>query len=124
MAAGSGTRLTIGVRPFPLAPFRIPWEAEIEEFRWNEGFCDVQMRGPFKYWRHCHTVMAAASPKNPLEFGTTLRDHVEYELPLGALSGLADLLVVKRGLAYTFRYRQERTEQLLALATGRVRVDG
>ena len=118
MSAGDGTRLTIGIRPFPLAPFRVPWEAEIEDFRWNQGFCDVQLRGPFKYWRHCHTVTAAASPTNPLLFGTTLRDHVEYELPIGPLSAMVNLLVVKHGLGYTFHYRQARTTQLLALMTG------
>ena len=114
IAAGNGTRLTIGIRPFPFAPFRIPWEAEIEDFRWNHGFCDVQLRGPFSYWRHCHTV--TASPKEP---GTLLHDAVTYQLPLGPLSSIADKLITRRLLAYIFHYRQRRTTQLLALAPGR-----
>ena len=119
IAAGNGTRLTIGIRPFPFAPFRIPWEAEIEDFRWNQGFCDTQLRGPFKYWHHCHTVTAAPSPNDPTQPGTTLQDTLIYELPLGPLNRLADLLIAKHALAYTFRYRQRRTTELLALATGR-----
>jgi len=31
---------------------------------------------------------------------------------------MVNLLVVKHGLGYTFRYRQARTTQLLALMTG------
>jgi ligand-binding SRPBCC domain-containing protein len=118
MAAGGGTRLTISVKPFPYAPFRVPWEARIEDFRWNEGFCDVQERGPFLYWRHCHRVAAANSVATG-DAGTLLRDEVSYELPLGGLSGMANRLVVERMLGYTFRYRQTRTALLLAMATGR-----
>jgi ligand-binding SRPBCC domain-containing protein len=115
-AAGDGTRLLLSFRPFPYAPIRIPWEARIENFRWNEGFCDIQLDGPFKSWRHCHTVAAATQNDIP---GTTLRDEVTYELPLGPISGLANKLVARHGIAYTFRFRQRRTVELLALATGR-----
>ena len=93
---------------FPFSPFRIRWDALIEDFRWLEGFCDVQLRGPFRYWRHCHTVQ-------PHRRGTLLRDEVEYELPLGPLSPLADKLFVHRQLAATFPYRHRRTLELLAL---------
>jgi len=155
IAAGNGTLLTIGFRPFPFAPFRIPWEARIEDFRWNEGFCDVQLRGPFKYWRHCHTVTPAPNPSthienpgvtpqspstltpnpgapgpdsrtrvdqattNPGNLGTLLTDHLTYELPLGPLSTLANTLAVRHALAATFRYRQQRTTELLTRATTR-----
>jgi len=116
MAAGDGTRLTLSFKPVPFSPIRLPWEAKIEDFRWNHGFCDIQLSGPFKSWRHCHTV--SATVKDNVE-GTTLRDEVAYELPLGPLSGLANTLIARHGLAYTFRYRQRRAVELLALATGR-----
>ena len=117
IAAGSGTRLTISARPFPLSPIRAPWEALIEDFRWNEGFCDIQLRGPFRYWRHCHSVRDAESPHTSLP-GTLLRDQVEYELPLGTLSAIADQILVKRGFRSIFAYRQKRTGELLGLLTG------
>jgi ligand-binding SRPBCC domain-containing protein len=117
IAAGSGTRLTISARPFPFAPIRLPWEALIEDFCWNEGFCDVQLRGPFRYWRHCHTVRDMDSSKTGLP-GTLLSDQVEYELPLGSLSPLADKFVVKRSMQRMFAYCQKRTAELLALMTG------
>jgi ligand-binding SRPBCC domain-containing protein len=113
ITAGSGTRLTLTVRPFPYSPVRMSWVALIEDFRWNQGFCDLQIHGPFRYWRHCHTVEPAPSPLDASP-GTLLRDAVEYELPLGPISSLANKLFVRRQLAATFRYRQQRTSELLA----------
>jgi ligand-binding SRPBCC domain-containing protein len=115
IAAGDGTHLTISFRPFPFAPFRIPWEAQIEDFRWNQGFCDIQLRGPFTSWRHCHTVTAAPSPQDPNQLGTTLHDAVTYGLPLSFLTGIPARTVLTR----IFRHRHERTTHLLALVTGR-----
>ena len=111
--AGSGTRLTITARPFPFAPVRIPWVALIEDFRWNQGFCDVQLRGPFRYWRHCHSVQTAPSPRDGTS-GTLLRDQVAYELPLGRVGAAAGRSVVRWQLAAAFRYRHKRTSALLA----------
>jgi ligand-binding SRPBCC domain-containing protein len=104
--AGSGTKLTLTIRPVPFSPVRLPWDALIEDFRWLEGFCDVQVRGPFKYWRHCHTVKAE-------DGGTHLRDAVEYELPLGFLGSFANTIFVRKQLEATFRFRQRRTLELL-----------
>jgi ligand-binding SRPBCC domain-containing protein len=105
--AGSGSRMRLTIRPFPFSPIRLPWDALIEDFRWLEGFCDIQTRGPFKYWRHCHTVTPAAN-------GTLLTDSVEYELPLGAFGTFANWIFVRHQLAATFRFRQRRTLELLA----------
>ena len=110
ITAGDGTRLTITIRPIPFSPIRLPWDALIEDFRWLHGFCDIQLRGPFKYWRHCHTVQSTRN-------GTLLRDAVDYELPLGPLGNLANTLFVRHQLAATFRYRQRRTLELLAQGT-------
>jgi ligand-binding SRPBCC domain-containing protein len=106
IVAGSGTTLTLTILPIPFSPVRLPWDALIEDFRWLEGFCDVQVRGPFKYWRHCHTVNAENG-------GTHLRDAVEYELPLGFLGSIANVIFVRRQLEATFQFRQRRTLELL-----------
>ncbi len=107
--AGTGSSMTLTIRPVPFSPVRLPWVAVIEDFRWLEGFCDIQLSGPFKYWRHCHTVQ-------PTPDGTLLRDAVDYELPLGPLSALANSLFIRHQLAANFRFRQRRTLQLLAQA--------
>lgn len=109
-AAGQGTRMTITFRPFPHAPFRVSWEAEITDFEWDNHFCDVQHRGPFTYWRHCHRLEPQS--RGVLQ-GTLLQDHVEYELPLGPLGDLANRLFIQRQMESIFEYRQKLTAELL-----------
>ena len=111
-AAGDGTQLRITARGVPFLPLRAPWDARIEDFRWNEGFCDVQLRGPFRYWRHCHTVRDGAAPETG-QAGTIVRDHVIYELPLPLLSRVAQP-VAKIAMRSLFRYRQREATRLLA----------
>lgn len=114
IAAGDGTRLTISARPFPFSPIRAPWEALIEDFRWNEGFCDVALRSPFRSWRHCHSVRTAQNPAPGLsgQTGTIVRDDVSVETPIPAA-------LLHPGFRYIFGYRQKRTAELLARLTGR-----
>lgn len=109
-AAGDGTRLRITARGLPFLPLRAPWDALIEDFRWNEGFCDVQLKGPFHYWRHCHSVRDGNSPAG--EAGTTVRDHVTYELPLPPLSRVA-LPFARVAMHSLFRYRQRQASVLV-----------
>jgi ligand-binding SRPBCC domain-containing protein len=113
--AGDGTTLTLSLRPFPLSPVRIRWVAMIEDFKWLQGFCDLQVRGPFSYWRHCHEVRSATSAAG--EPGTLLRDIVDYELPLGPLGRAANAMFVRRQIASTFRFRHRRTLELLSSHT-------
>ena len=112
LAAGAGSRMTISFRPFPYSPFRVPWEAEISEFVWNDHFCDIQLRGPFAYWRHCHRLKAETRATQP---GTLLRDELEYELPFGALGELAHSIAVRSQIKKIFAHRHQRTAELLAL---------
>lgn len=112
-AAGAGTTMTLTFRPFPFAPFRISWDAEITEFAWNDHFCDVQHRGPFAFWRHCHHV---ADELRGGQLGTIVRDHVVYQFPLGPLGDLAQRVAGGAQIRNVFHYRQQRTAQLLAAA--------
>jgi ligand-binding SRPBCC domain-containing protein len=116
IAAGQGTRMTLSFKPFPYSPIRVPWEAEITEFAWNDHFCDHQLRGPFAYWHHCHHVRpeTRTSDTGISTSGTLLHDKVEYELPLGQLGEFANHLVISRQLRSTFDYRHTRTRELLA----------
>jgi ligand-binding SRPBCC domain-containing protein len=115
IAAGIGTRLIISFKPFPYAPIRAHWEAEITEFDWNRRFCDTQLNGPFAFWCHCHSVTPAIRPSsgNPIS-GTLLTDDIEYALPLGALGNVANSLFITRQLRKTFAYRRVRASELLA----------
>lgn len=112
VAAGAGTRMTISFKPFPFSPVRVPWDAEITEFVWNDHFCDVQHRGPFAYWHHCHKLSALSQEGRD---GTLLSDEVHYELPLGTLGELADRLIMKTQFRSIFNFRHKRTVELLPL---------
>ena len=115
--AGPGTRMTISFRAFPLSPLRLSWDAEITELVWNEHFCDVQHRGPFRAGKHCHYLRPAPRPDwtgtQPAPDGTLVSDHVEYDLPLGPFGTLANTLFMRRQLRTIFRIRHQRTRTLL-----------
>jgi ligand-binding SRPBCC domain-containing protein len=112
MAAGAGTKMTLSFKPFPFAPFRVPWDAEITDFAWNDHFCDVQHRGPFAYWHHCHTISPEARDGAA---GAKVHDRVDYELPLGGLGEIAHTFAVRRQIQSIFDYRHTRTAELLPL---------
>ena len=112
IAAGAGTRMVLSFRPFPFSPVRVPWHAEISEFRWNDHFCDTQGRGPFAYWHHCHRISSVIHDGVQ---GSLLRDEVEYELPLGPLGEIARKLFVERQFKSMFDFRHKRTAALLPL---------
>lgn len=107
--AGDGTKLLITARAGPGVPLRVPWLALIEDFRWNEGFCDVQVKGPFTYWRHCHSVREEMREGRR---GTVVRDAVEYTLPMWPASAPGAPLgpLAMRAM---FGYRQRQAEVLV-----------
>jgi len=112
--AGTGSRITISFRPLPLLPLRMRWDAEIVDFEWNVTFCDEQRpRGPFRYWRHRHTVTPEAQHGIS---GTRIADDVEYELPLGLLGDAANIIFVARQIRAIFDFRQKRLVELFAVA--------
>ncbi len=112
IVAGVGTRMTISFRPFPHSPLRVPWDAEIDEFEWNDHFCDTQTRGPFAFWHHCHRLRTESRDGSS---GTLLTDAVEYEMKLGALGDLAQKLFLQAQFRRIFAFRHGRTAELLAL---------
>ena len=111
-AAGRGTLMTLSFRATRLSPVRSTWVALIEDFHWNERFCDRQIEGPFRYWRHCHRVQAWQSEKTG-EYGTLLIDTIEYELAFGAFGHFANRFAVRRMLESVFEHRHRRAEELL-----------
>lgn len=120
-AAGAGSKITISFRPFPYSPIRVPWEAYIAEFTWNESFCDEQLRGPFAYWLHCHRV--AAEERGGVA-GTRVTDDVIYEMRFGGLGDIANTLLVRRQMKKMFEFRQKRLEYLLWQISNQLRPQG
>jgi ligand-binding SRPBCC domain-containing protein len=108
-AAGEGSHITLSFRPLPFFPIRVRWLARIDEFEWNRGFCDRQLTGPFRYWRHCHEFDAEERNGIP---GTRITDEVRYELPLDSV---AHALGAQALLSTLFRFRRVRLRELLLI---------
>jgi ligand-binding SRPBCC domain-containing protein len=89
---------------YEIKPFRLPqrWATKIVEYEPARRFVDVQMRGPYKFWRHEHTFEHA-------EGGTLVRDRVEYQMPFGLIGRIAHALVVGPQLRRIFSYREQAT---------------
>ena len=109
VAAGDGTKLLITARAAPGVPLRLPWLALIEDFRWNEGFCDVQVKGPFASWRHCHSVRPETREGRS---GTIVRDEVQYQLPLAPVSRVGAPFG-QMAMRAMFAYRQRQAAVLV-----------
>ena len=87
-----------------LGPIKIRWIARHTVYDPPRLFEDVQVRGPFRSWRHRHII------ESHIE-GATLCDEMDYEPPFGFLGrSLAPLLVQQR-LQKTFDYRHEITRR-------------
>jgi ligand-binding SRPBCC domain-containing protein len=89
-------------------PFRRRWVAEHQDFEVGHYFSDVQVSGPFAYWKHTHTF----EPMGPA--ACILEDKVEYVLPLGFLGQWFAGKIVRRKLAVMFKHRHEATARHLA----------
>ncbi|MGM0557544.1 MAG: TIGR01777 family oxidoreductase [Myxococcota bacterium] len=95
-----GARLVMKIHQ---GPFSVTWEALHRDLIEGEQFVDEQVRGPFAKWEHVHRF-------EPTEGGSLLRDHVEYELPLGWLGRLFGARKARQTLERMFTFRHRRTE--------------
>jgi ligand-binding SRPBCC domain-containing protein len=108
--AGRGSRILLSFRPLPLSPIRLRWLALIDDYAIDHHFCDMQVTGPFGYWRHCHLMNAEAHGDAD---GTRVTDVVDYEWPVGRLGRAIDALGGRLQIRQLFRYRQRQFLRLL-----------
>ena len=90
MREGATIAYALRVRGIPLR-----WLRQIE--RWDPPFefIDIQMKGPYKLWRHTHRY-------SEVEGGTLIVDRVEYPLPFGVLGRLTHRIQVAQDLSRIF----------------------
>ncbi len=100
-----GARVTI---QFGRWPFRRRWVAEHQEFEPGHYFSDIQVSGPFAYWKHTHTFEADGPAACFLE------DKVEYALPFGFFGKWIAGGAVRRKLEKLFAYRHHATAREIA----------
>jgi ligand-binding SRPBCC domain-containing protein len=101
MRQGATIAYRLHVRGVPLR-----WLTEIEVWRPPYEFVDVQVKGPYKLWRHIHHFQESKD-------GTRIMDVVNYTLPLGPLGRLVHRLQVADDLDKIFDYREHRVRTLL-----------
>jgi uncharacterized protein len=97
-----GAQVSLRVGP---APFSLRWDLEHRDYQHGSSFTDVQVRGPFRSWRHVHKMI----PEGP--HACLLEDSIEFELPFGVLGKLLGGPIARRKLARLFEYRHAVTLQ-------------
>ena len=104
-----GLLIEYKVTPLPL--FTVRWQTRIMEVNQGEHFTDLQVKGPYKLWKHRHMF-------TPARDGVLMTDHLQYELPLGFLGEMAHTLLVKRRVRHIFKHRRKVLESLFNTKTG------
>jgi ligand-binding SRPBCC domain-containing protein len=95
MAAGARIDYRLKLYSIP-----IKWATLIETWEPPHAFVDMQLRGPYRVWRHTHRFVSEGA-------GTRIVDDVDYQLPFGPLGRLVEALWTGREVAGIFGYRAE-----------------
>ncbi|MCM3869687.1 MAG: SRPBCC family protein [Pyrinomonadaceae bacterium] len=85
-----------------LGPISVTWVAEHTLYDPPHMFEDVQIKGPFRSWRHRHLIESQQD-------GTRLRDEIDYEPPFGFVGRALAPLLIERRLRRLFDYRHQVT---------------
>jgi ligand-binding SRPBCC domain-containing protein len=89
----------------PLFGIRTHWRTKIIQVDEGKSFTDIQLKGPYKYWKHFHEF-------TPNDTGVLMKDVVSYQIPLGFFGNLVNLLIVNRKLKVIFDHRHEVLERM------------
>lgn len=84
-----------------IGPLPVTWRARHLDYEKDRRFCDQQLRGPFKLWRHTHLFEPIDAHRSILE------DRIEYALPGPALVTRLGGRRVETSLERVFRYRHQ-----------------
>ena len=94
LRAGSLIRYKLVWYGIPLS-----WTALIEEWCPPARFIDIQLKGPYRFWRHTHAF-------EPHDGGTLIKDTVHYAVPLGAVGDFCAGWLVRHDVRRIFDYRE------------------
>jgi ligand-binding SRPBCC domain-containing protein len=97
-----GSQAIVDVSSFGL--FKLRWVAQHTAYEPPHFFEDIQIKGPFKSWRHRHII-------KPDPAGSLLRDEIEYEPRAGFIGRLMAPLMIEPRLRKLFNYRHDVTRR-------------
>jgi ligand-binding SRPBCC domain-containing protein len=80
------------------------WRSEITVWDPPLRFVDVQVRGPYRLWRHQHIFEESGGH-------TRICDHVEYAVPGGRL---VQKFMVARNVERIFEFRRHKLEKIFS----------
>lgn len=104
-------KITNGARAILLVgfrPLRFRWELEHRDYIAGRQFCDVQITGPFKSYRHEHVM----TPDG--DGACMLSDTIHFEMPFGAAGQLMGHLVMMPKFRRLFEFRHRVTREAFA----------
>lgn len=97
-----GARVSLRVGPKFLS---LRWDLEHRDYQHGRSFTDLQLAGPFRYWKHVHRMVPLGPEASVLE------DTIEYELPFGTIGWLVGRFFAQRKLKRLFAFRHAVTRQ-------------
>jgi ligand-binding SRPBCC domain-containing protein len=97
-----GSEAIVETRILGFIPAR--WVARHTIYDPPHMFEDVQVKGPFRFWRHRHLI-------EPHADGAILRDEIEYEPPFSIFGQLAEPFLITPRLTKLFDYRHAATRE-------------
>ncbi len=100
MRTGTLIRYSLRWRIFP-----IHWTTGIVAWEPPYRFVDVQLKGPYKLWRHEHGFASEGT-------GTRITDEIQYLLPFGVFGRMAHAVKVKKDVETIFAYRAKMVRSL------------
>jgi len=89
-------------------PTRFRWHLRHRDYVEGRQFCDEQVSGPMKQWRHAHRFLPHEGG------GTVLEDEIDLEPPLGFAGEVIVPQMVRRELDRLFAFRHRRIATDLA----------
>ena len=91
------------IRPMMNIPMK--WITQITEYEEHVSFTDIQIKGPYKLWRHQHLFKST-------EGGVLMTDILQYEIGFGPLGKLAGQLWVDRKVRQIFEFRRRKLQAI------------
>jgi ligand-binding SRPBCC domain-containing protein len=89
----------------PFAGMRFFWRTEITEIRKNEYFTDVQLKGPYRLWKHKHFFRAIPG-------GVEMVDLVQYKVPGWMIGRVINRAYLRNKLKKIFDFRYQKIEEI------------